>query len=327
MNKADNIYYKPKIAILATSNYFKNYSDNLFRAFKNKNFECIQLEQIDSYDFDCLLVIGPHQHRKLNFLKLYYKQIVTIAIWTEQHSTPHLGAENFSMYRKKEFDTVCNLYDFVFDWNKGAVDFLKNTYENVIWLPHSHSPNLSTTSKSTCTTKEYDLVFIGDTLSNFGGPNRRNAILMELGKIFKVYPFSTNLWGENLLKAYKKSKIALNIHFEYSLSFESPRFYEILGLKETLLLSEPVLDSSPFEAGKDYVCGVVSEWPDLVSYYLENTAEREGIILSGYEKCISMKLGNVCDTILKFIFLEFNRLQSKKYRLKKIIKKTRPYHI
>ncbi len=93
------------------------------------------------------------------------------------------------------------------------------------------------------------------------------------------------VFGENLIKILKSSKIALNIHREYEVSGGNYRLFEIPASKTFQLVDEKQDISKYFKIGEEIITFKNNQ--DLrnkAEYYLKNEKERNEIALAGYTR-------------------------------------------
>lgn len=122
--------------------------------------------------------------------------------------------------------------------------------------------------------KKYDVLFYGDSLSSA----RRTKMLGALKQRFNVKVLN-NLFGSDLLREVKRSRVVLNIHYYENALLEMPR------IQECLSLGVPVVS----ESAKDQ-----NDYPELlgaVTFFEEGSIDAMiaavGNILTGDEKVTS----------------------------------------
>jgi len=94
-------------------------------------------------------------------------------------------------------------------------------------------------------------------------------------------------WGEDRVRLINRARIFLNIP-RFRAQFAHLRF--VLGAaNKALIVSEPLYNSFPFEAGRDYVAAGYRDMPDAIRYYLTHEDERREIAEAAHrlvmEKC------------------------------------------
>lgn len=93
------------------------------------------------------------------------------------------------------------------------------------------------------------------------------------------------VYGDDLIKVYKSSKIVLNIHRDFEISGGNYRLFEIPACRAFQIVDEKADITKYFEIGKEIVT-FKNEY-DLrgkVEYYLANPKEREEIAMAGYNR-------------------------------------------
>ncbi len=76
-------------------------------------------------------------------------------------------------------------------------------------------------------------------------------MLAELAGRCALFPESSGVWGDKKGRALLASRICLNLHYEDSRVFESPRLWECFA-NGRFVLSEPVADPWPYVPGEDF---------------------------------------------------------------------------
>lgn len=188
----------------------------------------------------------------------------------------------------------------IFEWSPASYRFLKNKYENVYFFPHSNIKAMSYLEKYKNIEEKHDLFFCGWAT---GIGNRRTKILEVLTNKYHVYPKYENIWEDEKAKAIMSSKICLNIHFDNSLVFKSPRMYEYLANKK-FVLTEKISNSYPFNEGEDYDYFYINNMIQKIDYYLSNPEERARIASNGYNKINQYMLDDSISIILERFLLE-----------------------
>jgi hypothetical protein len=122
----------------------------------------------------------------------------------------------------------------VIDYSLTNIKYLSDNgikYPHVYYLPIGASYTYG--NNIPATTSNDDIVFYGDS---FSSPRRRH-MLNELQKHFKVSIYN-DLFGENLLKVLKNSKLVINIHYYDGALLEMPRIQECLSLGVKVISEE-----------------------------------------------------------------------------------------
>jgi hypothetical protein len=157
---------------------------------------------------------------------------------------------------------------------------------------------------------EYDVLFVGKPT---GINNRREKILEKIDKKFKLYPKSYGLWGDEKRNAILSSKICLNIHFEFSYVFESPRIYEYI-VNKRFVLSESIINSFPFEKGRHYETFNGFNLIDKINHFLDDEKSRIKIQNEAYQMASNFPLKNSVNDMINVFELERYNKKNRKYR-------------
>ena len=120
--------------------------------------------------------------------------------------------------------------------------------------------------------QNYDILFYGDSHCE-----RRKAMLDELQKDFSVR-IETNLFGEAMLDAIRRSKIVINIHYYKDALLETTRIAEILSLGSSIIVSERSNDPDEDNRMAPFVDFVdiddIDEMKRRISWWLDHSEER-----------------------------------------------------
>lgn len=264
-------YYKHRVAVVAYSNYFKNYSDSFTECIKEYGIETEAFSHIKDallYNPTCVVVIGPTMFHK----PPRNKKILWVMLQTEQLFGRICSNQPFykkNIYRLKPY---LNRYDLILDGSQNNINGLKRiTKTDILHFPDGWYGETDCCSDSSITNKDYDLIFVGD---NTGVMGRRWKTLEYLKTRYKVYPKSTGLWDDEKIKAIQSSKIALNLHYDESRYMESARIRDYLSAK-CFVLSEPIDDPFPLKLGVDYDEFFLTNICEKIDYYLQNDEKRE----------------------------------------------------
>ena len=300
---------RPKICVVNKTKYFKEYSDALTRCLNEKNYETKLIEEIEySHKPDVFIIVGAHLFKN-KFQN--YDNIIYIGIQTEQLPTNQAGAKLYSSGRYNEFLKLYKNYDILFEWSPINYHSYKTKYSNIYFSPFSYFQEMNYSDKHPFITgEEYDVLFIGKPT---GINNRREKMLERIDNNFKLYPKSYGLWGEEKRNAILSSKICLNIHFEFSYVFESPRIYEYIVNKK-FVLSETIMNSYPFEKGIHYKTFHDFDLIDKIHYYLENETERKQIENDAYKVVKNFPLINTVNHMIEVFELERYNKTNRKFR-------------
>lgn len=137
--------------------------------------------------------------------------------------------------------------------------------------------------------QDYDILFYGDA-----NCDRRRKFLQELQKEFSVR-VESNLFGEAMQDAIRKSKIVINIHYYEDALLETTRVAEILSLGGSIVISERSND--PDEDNRmsplvDFVeIGNIEAMKARIRWWLEHPDERSKKLKEN-RKILLLQLGD-----------------------------------
>lgn len=242
----------------------------------------------------------------LNFIhkKIYRKRIknqINIGIQTEQiYNEFELGFSR-GWLNKYKLARKMRKVDLIFNWSPTLSKKYSLKNKKYHFSPYGFT---SKTNHDNLATKKYDIIFIGNTL---GIDLRRKKIIELLKEKYHFYPKHGQLWGKEKIQAISESKICLNLHYDYSSSFESPRFFEYIE-NGGFVLSEHVFDSFPFKAHEDYVPTNLNEIFEKVDFYLVNPDERQKIIDNSKNKLKFYTMENSFSKIISTVdYYNYNK--------------------
>jgi hypothetical protein len=286
-----------KVGILFKGQLFEEYSKAILNILNQNNFSAKFISEKD-FDCDSIIIINP-----LNFLKLKFKKkIKYYGIQTEQLYLPNEYSIDTGFSNLVLLKMIINKYTAIFDWSYEAVKYIESIYPGkYFYLNHGFLTNFNESENSFDPKKEiYDICFLG---WETGVDNRRQIILDNLKKKYTFFPKNKGVWGEEKRLAILQSKIILNIHFDHSLAFENPRFFEAFSL-EKFLLSEDVFQSYPFEVGKHF--DVFNEYNiyEKIDFYLNNSELRYKIAKNAKEKVKTLSLKNEFNKVINRMLLD-----------------------
>jgi spore maturation protein CgeB len=93
------------------------------------------------------------------------------------------------------------------------------------------------------------------------------------------------VFGENMIKIIKSSKIALNIHRDFEVSGGNYRLFEIAACKTFQLVDEKKDIGKYFKIGKEIITfSNENDLKEKVEYYLNHPDEREEIANAAYNR-------------------------------------------
>ena len=270
-------YPSLSVSIIYKSTYFTEIANELAEFLEEKKHTVLISDALPKGIHDVYLIFNPifqfPNRIKKNKHSLY------CAIQTEQlNTTTQRGFRMLnSRVSNKNAINILKKFDCVFDFSRENVRYLRRFIKNVRHINYGYSEKYDLSNYKD---ELYDLIFIG---SQIGVDKRRQRILDNLKPTNVFYPSFEDVWGDKKYQAISNSKIALNIHFDHSVIFESFRFFEYLSQK-TLLITEHTMDSYPFVEGLDYIAAHQKDFPDLIRFYLKNKDLRAAIAENGYMK-------------------------------------------
>ena len=297
------------ICVVNKTKYFKEYSQALTRCLNEANYKTQLIEEIEySHKPEIFIIVGAHLFKD-KFKN--YNETIYIGIQTEQLPTNQAGAKLYSSGQYNEFLKLYKNYDILFDWSPVNYNSFKNQYPNIYFSPHSYFREMEYfDTNASISGDEYDVLFVGKPT---GINNRREKILEKIDKKFKLYPKSYGLWGDEKRNAILSSKICLNIHFEFSYVFESPRIYEYI-VNKRFVLSESIINSFPFEKGRHYETFNGFNLIDKINHFLDDEKSRIKIQNEAYQMASNFPLKNSVNDMINVFELERFNKKNRKYR-------------
>lgn len=245
---------------------------------------------------EIILVIGftyPHVARQTLF-KLKKQLKFELFLWDTESGNMLSNPKKLDFFLKNEI----TLYDHVFSFSKNMAAYMNNLgYKHVSFFPYGSK----TAIENTNTSKTQDLLFVGipdvrrlfyleklqDHNINIYGKRWESFSPILSQKLLERITFE-NVWGNELNKCIKQSKIILNINNHLWNSFESGvnlRIFEALSLKSFILTDYCEELKDLFELGKEIETFKTSEeLIDKIDYYLKHDSEREKIAKNGHAK-------------------------------------------
>jgi len=125
--------------------------------------------------------------------------------------------------------------------------------------------------------KDIEVLFVGGILP------RRRKLLDRLKLKFAVTEMA--VFGEQLVTAFNRAQIVLNLHAEEYLDTET-RIFEALGCG-AFVISEKLAGENPFVSGRHLVeTEGITEMEQAIEYYLHHQSEREQIAQAGHEEAL-----------------------------------------
>ena len=258
-----------KLHIAWKAGYFQVYGDQCAAWFRSFGWQVTCSPDLrDAVGADVLIVIG------INFYPVVPPggRCLRIGIHTEQLPLPE--DTDWSLRRNcARLRSLHRYYDLIVEWSPANYCKFPRAIEAVL-LPYGCAPLPVLPDRQ----PDYDVLFLGNPEGTGG---RRRRLLDLLKARFNVCP-RHHAWGAEKDDLVARSAICLNLHQFDSLSYESPRFFELLSAG-VCLVSEPVLDSFPFVAGRDYrVFSSSHDLPVLIAELLADSNARRRLALHGY---------------------------------------------
>ena len=147
-----------------------------------------------------------------------------------------------SRWFTKEYLEVIKNSLCVLDYSLNNIKFLADqgiAYPLVHYLPIGININYGQNIDE-CYGKKYDVLFYGDSLSS----ERRRIMLDALKEKFDVFVIN-NMFGDDMVKVIRQSKVVVNIHYYENAILEMPRIQECLSLGVNVV-SESTNDQSDY---------------------------------------------------------------------------------
>ncbi|GAB7080585.1 glycosyltransferase family protein [Megalodesulfovibrio paquesii] len=290
--------------VVAAKKYFVPYRDALVRELQALGAAAHGVERLqDVAQADGVLVLGIHSFAHPR--KIISENVILGGIHTEQLPTAEAGNMTFGKDRFRVFLRDRAAYDFLFDWSPVTAAMLSRRYSRIFHLDHGALPREIAAPGEPA----YDLVFVG---APDGVDGRREQLLTRLGRRFRLFPQHCGLWGEKKRRAMASAAIVLNLHYDHGAAFEAPRVWEALSMG-AFLLSEPMADSRPFIAGRDFSVAFSQQLPEMVAHYLEHPRERAAIAAQGRATAAAHPLAATAGRILRQFLIEKALLQDRSY--------------
>lgn len=160
----------------------------------------------------------------------------------------------------------------ILDYSLLNIKFLQEkglSLKQIYYVPISYN---SYVSESTCLSKEYDVLFYGDTNNE-----RRQRYLAALQGKYTVKVID-NVFGESLYREIEKAKIVVNIHYYEDALLETTRIYECLS-RHALVVSErssDITEHSNLEGVVEFSkIGDIDDMVRRIDYWLSSETRRE----------------------------------------------------
>lgn len=153
----------------------------------------------------------------------------------------------------------------------------KGIQVDVRYLLNGYDSNLH--RKDDKVEKTIDILFIGSVT------RRRQEILEKLKSRGLNITVCEGVYGEEFVSKVNSAKIVINIHSSSRLDTET-RIFEVLGCGG-FIVSEPLSEENPFIPGEHFIEANVTDFPNVVNYYLKNEAERVAIASCGHMEALN----------------------------------------
>lgn len=270
--------------------------------WNNQNFRQKLLEKtVIEFKPDILLVLRGHgfDREYLIYLKEKYKIKKIVGWWVK-------GPKWFDLMLSE-----ARIYDHYFCIHReGYTEKDKICYLQAVAIDDSLYRRFSPNQRQ----YKQDIVFVG------GWTKKRQEILENLTKFsiaiygpkwrrknifnfrFKQMIKDKGIWGENLVRLYNSTKIALNISAWSTEKFSglNLRVFDIPACGSLLITEYSDELREYFKFGEEIeTFRDINELNDKLSYYLKNDLERERIALNGYKKTLS--LGTFRDKMITWL--------------------------
>jgi hypothetical protein len=124
--------------------------------------------------------------------------------------------------------------------------------------------------------RDIDVVFLGNVRNR-----RREAILREIqrslaAKGVRLVTIEGGCYGAQRSSLLNRARISLNL-VNYRWDLPALRFLLSIGCG-ALVISEPLGDTTPYQAGEHFVQADIADLPEAICYYVEREREREAIV-------------------------------------------------
>ena len=251
---------------------FKETAIALYHTISNMGYNCKLVNTMDSNSDNYYLILGAH-----NYLDQFPKNYIIYQLeQTNIYIIDEDGNKKEKLFSNRYILTLMNARQ-VWDYSLSNIKYLKKHYKlkNVYHLPVYYTPYLDT-MKYHMEERPIDILFYGSINS------RREKILTELGKKYKVKVYINNLWDKDRDEMIKKSKIVINIHYYQNAILELHRISYLLSNK-CLVISENGRDSNQFEK-----ITILSSYTNLIKecdkWLSKTDEERKKMALYSYQQ-------------------------------------------
>lgn len=249
------------------------FHDELSRnGYKNKILYSDNLNKIPVKAGDIFFIFTPHKFK--NFKRTIKNKKAVFIMYQQEHLSYQNKTGRKRIYQLRSF---INKYDHIVDVSEINKPIYKKFGREIDFiLPTAYHKYLEFNYSRVCKNK-YQCLFFG----RFYDKPRRKAVLKPLINKFIFYPKFQDIYGENLKKAIKDSKIILNIHQDKVLFPEWLRIILAIA-NHKLLISEPTNNIKPLVKNKHFILAKVGEMEKKINYYLNHEAAYQKIVNSAY---------------------------------------------
>lgn len=294
------------VLIVSKGKIFSPYANSLKIQFSKNNISAFIVEDYFTdlifKSCDLIIVINPLMHKNIPF----NKDKIYFAIQTEEVSIDLTYSFRNGPYHLYSLRKKMNNYNIIFSWSRSACLFLKRFTSKSVFLPYELEQSIDNNKNFIpLQNRKYDVIFIGWPT---GENNRRAKILKSISDKYLVFP-NSELWDNEKFDAILNSKIVLNIHFENSLGFEAPRFFEA-AISKSVILSESVLDPYPFEQSISFESFNHLNLNSKIELLLKNNEYSNKLITNAFQT-VSLLTGKTWEKIYDYYLLE-KKIQSNK---------------
>lgn len=257
---------------------FKETALALYHTISNMGYCCKLVNTIDSNSENYYLILGGH-----NYLDQFPKNYIIYQLeQTNIFVIDDSGNKKEKLFSNRYILTLMNATQ-VWDYSLSNIKYLKKHYNltNLYHLPIYYTPYLDT-MKYHMEERPIDILFYGSINS------RREKILKELEKKYKVGIYVNNLWDKDRDDMIKKSKIVVNIHYYDNAILELHRISYLLSNK-CLVISEIGRDSNDLDR-----ISILSHYTNIIKecdkWLSKTDEERKQMALYSYQQFKSQYL-------------------------------------
>jgi hypothetical protein len=221
---------------------------------------------------DIFFVLAPHKFKSFERTAKNIK--ATYIMYQQEHLSNKHKTGRKRIIQLKSF---INKYDYIVDVSEinkpiytkfgRKIDFILPTAYHKYFEYSSLKPRQ----------EKYQCLFFG----RFHDKPRRRKILKPLMNKFVFYPKLQDIYGKNLEKAIRDSRIILNIHQDNVLFPEWLRIILAIA-NHKLLITEPTNNIEPLIKNKHIVFASTKEMAQKIYYYLDHKGAYQKIVNSAY---------------------------------------------